>query len=195
MFRRIRCECGWAGSSRGRKHSATGALEVGTLRQRYGETEHARRPRPRQTCTSDRMHRRNLRCPLQSKGNERPGHLKRPTTTVIRPCFEISRPKRRNGAAYLHRHRRSRTGDTQLSPMGVTRGSAALGPCSLRIGSREPPVRHGPIVLCCPGNGPERHLKHKTHVRTHVDPGRAPRRHPRARPLTICYSEFLKNTF
>jgi hypothetical protein len=25
-------------------------------------------------------------------------------------CIEISRPKRRNGAAYLHRHRRSRTG-------------------------------------------------------------------------------------
>jgi len=103
-------ECGWAGSSRGRKHSATGALEVGTLRQRYGETEHARRPRPRQTCTSDRMHRRNLRCPLQSKGNERPGHLKRPTTTAIWPCIEISRPKRRSGAAYLLRHRRSRTG-------------------------------------------------------------------------------------
>ena len=44
------------------------------------------------------------------KAKRRPGHLKRPTTTAIRPCIEISRPKRRNGAAYLHRHRRSRTG-------------------------------------------------------------------------------------
>ena len=45
--------------------------------------------------------------------------------------------------------------DTQLSPIGVTWGSAALGPCSLRIGSQEPPIRHGPIVPRCPGNGPE----------------------------------------
>ena len=77
------------------------------------------------------------------------GHLKRLTTTAIPLCIEISRPKRRNGAAYLHRHRRSRTGDTQLSPMGVTWGSAALGPCSLRIGSQELTVRHGPIVPRC----------------------------------------------
>jgi hypothetical protein len=28
----------------------------------------------------------------------------------------------------------------------------ALGPCWLRIGSQEPPVRHGPSVLCCPGS-------------------------------------------
>jgi hypothetical protein len=40
--------------------------------------------------------------------------------------------------------------DTQLSPMGVTWGSAALGPCSLHIGSQEPPVRHGLIVLRWP---------------------------------------------
>ena len=104
--------------------------------------------------------------------------------------------------------------ETQLSPIGVTWGSAALGPCSLRIGSQELTVRHGPIVPRCPGNGPETpslieakrrnktggvriepgwspphgsfvrllsHPKHKTHVRTHVDPGRAPRRHPHLR--------------
>ena len=45
--------------------------------------------------------------------------------------------------------------DTQLSPIGVTWGSAALGPCSLRIGSQELTVRHGPIVPRCPGNGPQ----------------------------------------
>ena len=45
--------------------------------------------------------------------------------------------------------------DTQVSPIGVTWGSAALGPCSLRIGSQELTVRHGPIVPRCPGNGPQ----------------------------------------
>ena len=51
--------------------------------------------------------------------------------------------------------------DTQLSPIGVTWGSAALGPCSLRIGSQELTVRHGPIVPRCPGNGPQTPLSRK----------------------------------
>ncbi len=42
--------------------------------------------------------------------------------------------------------------DTQSSSIGVTWGSADLGPCSLRIGSQEPSARHGPSVLRCPGN-------------------------------------------
>ena len=74
----------------------------------------------------------------------------------------MSRPNRRNGAAYLHRHRVLAQADTRLSPMGRVQfklpmavGSAALRPCSLRTGSLEPPVRHDPIVLRCPGNGPE----------------------------------------
>jgi hypothetical protein len=45
--------------------------------------------------------------------------------------------------------------DTQLSPMGVAWSTNALIACSLRMGSQEPSMRHGLIVLCCPGNGPE----------------------------------------
>ncbi len=45
--------------------------------------------------------------------------------------------------------------DTQLSPMSVAWSTNARIACSLRMGSQEPPVRHGLIVLCCPGNGPE----------------------------------------
>ncbi len=37
----------------------------------------------------------------------------------------------------------------------VSGGWTILVVCSLRIGSPEPPERHGPIVLRCPGNGPE----------------------------------------
>ena len=45
--------------------------------------------------------------------------------------------------------------DTQLSPMGVAWNTNALIASSLRMGSQEPSMRHGPIVLCCPGNGPQ----------------------------------------
>ena len=45
--------------------------------------------------------------------------------------------------------------DTQLSPMGVAWSTNALIACFLRMESQEPPGRHGPIVLRCPGNGPE----------------------------------------
>ena len=103
--------------------------------------------------------------------------------------------------------------DTQLSPMGVAWSTNALIACSLRMGSQEPSVHHGPIVLRWPrkragnaisprskkantggvriepGWSPPHwsfvrllsHPKHKPHVRTHVDPGRAPRRHPHLR--------------
>ncbi len=40
--------------------------------------------------------------------------------------------------------------DTQLQPMGVAWSTNALIACSLRIGSQEPSVRHGPIVLRWP---------------------------------------------
>ena len=40
--------------------------------------------------------------------------------------------------------------DTQLSTMGVAWSTNALIACSLRIGSQEPSVRHGPIVLRWP---------------------------------------------
>jgi hypothetical protein len=40
--------------------------------------------------------------------------------------------------------------DTQLSPMGVAWSTNALIACSLRMGSQEPSVRHGPIVLRWP---------------------------------------------
>ena len=97
--------------------------------------------------------------------------------------------------------------DTQLSPIGVTWGSAALGPCSLRIGSQELTVRHGPIVPRCPGNGPqtpslnESKRRNRTGTCEESNPGEAlptglcptpiaptqthpkPRRHPR-RPGT-----------
>ena len=113
--------------------------------------------------------------------------------------------------------------DTQVSPIGVTWGSAALGPCSLRIGSQEPSVRHGPIVPRCPGNGPEtpslieskgrKHGgRHKTRTRgealhtgllsdsyappTHSahDPGRAPRRHPHLRRDPLNYEFRISRT-
>ena len=45
--------------------------------------------------------------------------------------------------------------DTQLSPMGVAWSTNALVACSLRMGSQDSPRSHGPIVLRCPGNGPE----------------------------------------
>jgi hypothetical protein len=122
------------------------------------ETVQDRTTRRRQTCAWDRMERRNLGCRLHCN-LERLGPAwaseKAHRYDIIRPRIEMSRPKRRNGAAYLHRRRVLALADTRLSPMGVTWGSATLGPCSLRMGSQEPPVRHGPIVTRCPGNGPD----------------------------------------
>ena len=68
--------------------------------------------------------------------------------------------------------------DTQLSPIGVTWGSAALGPCSLRIRSQELTVRHGPIVLRWPrkraanatSNESKRRKQGRRETRTRVKP-------------------------
>ena len=49
----------------------------------------------------------------------------------------------------------SQADNTQLSPMGVAWSTNALKACSLRMGSQDSPRSHGPIVLCCPGNGRE----------------------------------------
>ena len=88
--------------------------------------------------------------------------------------------------------------------MGVTWGSAALGPCSLHIGSQEPPVRHGLIVLRWPQKraanaispGSKKAKQGRRENRTRVKPStlvfrptpiapktQNPRRHPR-RPGT-----------
>jgi hypothetical protein len=67
----------------------------------------------------------------------------------------MRRAKRRNGAAYQHRRRRSLTG----AHAEITRGRAwstnALTACSLGIRSQDSPPSHSPIALRCPGNGRE----------------------------------------
>ena len=91
----------------------------------------------------------------QSDGYERPTQLRRRSNMAIYPKIETRRAKRRN-----ERHTSTvvsvpSQADTQLSPMGVAWSTDALIACSLRMGSQEPSVRHGLIVLCCPRNGPE----------------------------------------
>jgi hypothetical protein len=46
----------------------------------------------------------------QSEGYERPTQLRRRSNMAIYPMIEMRRAKRRNGAAYQHRRRRSLTG-------------------------------------------------------------------------------------
>ena len=91
----------------------------------------------------------------QSDGDERPTQLRRRSNMAIYPKIEMRRAKRRNGAAYQHRRRRSVTGRHAVITHGVAWSTTALIACSIRIRSQDSPPRHGPIVLRCPGNGRE----------------------------------------
>ncbi len=89
----------------------------------------------------------------QSEGYERPTQLRRRSNMAKYPKIETRRAKRRNGAAYQHRRRRSLTGGHSITPMRVAWSTNALIACSLRMGSQDSPRSHGPIVLRCPGSG------------------------------------------
>ena len=91
----------------------------------------------------------------QSDGCEHPAQLDKRICMDIPPIIETRRAKRRTGAAYQHRRRRSLTGGHAVITHGVAWSTTALIGCSIRIRSQDSPPRHGPIVLRCPGNGRE----------------------------------------
>ena len=91
----------------------------------------------------------------QSEGYERPTQLKRRSNMATYTKIEMRRAKRRNGAAYQHRRRRSLTGGHAVITLGVAWSASSLKTCSLRIRSQDSPPSHGPIVLRCPENGRE----------------------------------------
>ena len=97
----------------------------------------------------------------QSEGYERPTQLRRRSNMAIYPKIETRRAKRRNGAAYQHRRRRSLTGGHAVITHCVAWSTTALIACSIRIRSQDSPPRHGPIVLRCPGNGREAPMSKK----------------------------------
>ena len=91
----------------------------------------------------------------QSDGYEHPAQLDKRICMDIPPIIETRRAKRRTGAAYQHRRRRSLTGGHSITPMRVAWSTNAriACSCSLRIRSQDLPPSHGPIELRCPGNG------------------------------------------
>ena len=100
--------------------------------------------------------RTSIHRPAAARASEKGRQLRLSAGPLCTPCIEMSRPKRRNGAAYLHRHRRFRTGGHAIDSRNYHQWARSHGVAPHRstgFESQEPPVRHGPIVLPspCPG--------------------------------------------
>jgi hypothetical protein len=83
--------------------------------------------------------------------------------------------------------------DTQLSPMGVAWSTNALIACSLRMGSQEPSVRHGPIVLRWPRKRAGNAISHRI-KKAKQDGGRKNRTRVKPSTLVFCPTPIAPKT-